>query len=120
MFCVSNYLIQILLFLQIFFKTTKKTRILLSRGHGPSHLGTLSTNSSGHLRLQHQFLPNQHQNHYQQTHQTLRSGVPNGAKSLYKTPRFNQNSYDVSPSPSSFRYYSSSVEYLAGDFEQKF
>jgi len=46
-------------------------------------------------------------------HQTLRSGVPNGAKSLYKTPRFNQNSYEVSPSPSSFRYYSSSVEYLA-------
>lgn len=96
----------------------------MSRGHGPPQLGTLS-NPGRTLRLQHQFLPSQQTQHYQQT-QPLTRGVAasshNGAKTLYAThgtianaPRFNQNSYEVSPA-SSFRYYSSSVEYLAGDF----
>ena len=94
----------------------------MSRGHGPPQLGTLS-NPGRTLRLQHQFLPSQQTQHYQQT-QPLTRGVSshNGAKTLYAThgtianaPRFNQNSYEVSPA-SSFRYYSSSVEYLAGDF----
>ena len=99
----------------------------MARGHGPPHLGTLGSNPN-RLRLQQQFLPSQQQ-HYQQT-QPLRGpgsnlggsgNSHNGAKTLYAThgtianaPRFNQNSYEVSPS--SFRYYSSSVEYLAGDF----
>ena len=96
----------------------------MSRGHGPPQLGTLS-NPGRTLRLQHQFLPSQQTQHYQQT-QPLTRGIAasshNGAKTLYAThgtianaPRFNQNSYEVSPA-SSFRYYSSSVEYLAGDF----
>ena len=94
----------------------------MSRGHGPPQLGTLS-NPGRTLRLQHQFLPSQQTQHYHQT-QPLTRGVSshNGAKPLYAThgtianaPRFNQNSYEVSPA-SSFRYYSSSVEYLAGDF----
>ena len=106
----------------------------MSRG-GPSHLGTLSTANSatsGRLRLQHQFLPSHPHptQHYQQQQQipqhTLRfdgkkshNNQQQSGKSLYATgtianaPRFNQNSYEVSPS--SFRYYSSSVEYLAGD-----
>ena len=99
----------------------------MSRGHGPPQLGTLS-NPGRTLRLQHQFLPNgQQSQHYQQTQPHCTRGVAvsgshNGAKTLYAThgtianaPRFNQNSYEVSPA-SSFRYYSSSVEYLAGDF----
>ena len=97
----------------------------MSRGHGPPQLGTLS-NPGRTLRLQHQFLPSQQTQHYQQTQPLTRgvaaSGSHNGAKTLYAThgtianaPRFNQNSYEVSPA-SSFRYYSSSVEYLAGDF----
>ena len=97
----------------------------MSRGHGPPQLGTLS-NPGRTLRLQHQFLPSQQTQHYQQTQPFTRgvaaSGSHNGAKTLYAThgtianaPRFNQNSYEVSPA-SSFRYYSSSVEYLAGDF----
>jgi len=94
----------------------------MSRGHGPPQLGTLS-NPGRTLRLQHQFLPSQQTQHYQQTQPLTRgvaaSGSHNGAKTLYAThgtianaPRFNQNSYEVSPA-SSFRYYSSSVEYLA-------
>ena len=94
----------------------------MSRGHGPPQLGTLS-NPGRTLRLQHQFLPSQQTQHYQQTQPLTRGASShNGAKTLYAThgtianaPRFNQNSYEVSPA-SSFRYYSSSVEYLAGDF----
>lgn len=90
-------------------------RILLSRG-----VPMLGSNT-GRIRLQHHFqqLPphqaNPHGGQQQQgTH--LR-----GAKTLYHhsgAPKrhFSHNSYEVSPS--SFRYYSSSVEYLAGTGSQ--
>ena len=96
---------------------------------GGHHLGTLSTansaSSSGRLRLQHQFLPShghatsaQHYQQQQLPQHTLRFDGKKSQKyatngTIANAPRFNQNSYEVSPS--SFRYYSSSVEYLAGD-----
>ena len=69
---------------------------------GQQHLG------AGPRRLQHHFLPS----HQQMTsHGQLYRGETR-AKTLYNGRQFNHNSYEASPS--SFRYYSSSVQYLAG------
>ena len=73
----------------------KPLRILLSRGHGTAHR---------RLHIQPKQQQQQQLQHYsQQQHYR-------GAKTLYSNGR--HNPHEVSPS--SFRYYSSSVEYLAG------
>ena len=124
------YILSVLLFPSCLpFIRTTLIRILLSRGHLIGATDTRGTRYSGTRLPQVHTLGKQtaapHHQYYQHPHaisgrEAARSSAA-GAKTLYHNGNaagqrhHHNNSYEVSPA--SFRYYSSSVEYLTGIVE---